>query len=213
MTLWLRVKFDSGCAFPLRGVKSKKISNLHSIHTDTHAHTHTHTHTHTGMAECAAHARVQSHIATLPRGPWIAKVAMALLSHKHTLSLSLSLSLNPSHTRTHQSKVWLDVLKWSGLKCQNDWSSQCACVRVCAHILYVCLRTCVWPKCVCVYAYVTWMLIRVLHFLDSLPNWFWLLWGRCAAAKMSPIIHRHSNSGQNARHAQDASRGRRDGSG
>lgn len=55
------------------------------------------------MAECAARARVQSHIATLPRGPCQGCHGIPLSqTHIHTLSLPFfSQSLSLSHTHTH----------------------------------------------------------------------------------------------------------------
>lgn len=48
-------------------------------------------------------------------------------TYTHTSTSALSPSHFPSHA--HQSRVWLHVLKWSGLKCQDDWSSQSVIVR------------------------------------------------------------------------------------
>lgn len=95
-----------------------------------------HTHTLTpfflvGGESAAAHTHALGDLATSPRGPWAAKVAMALLAHKHTHTHTSTSALSPSHfpCHAHQSRVWLDVLKWSGLKCQDDWSSQSVIVR------------------------------------------------------------------------------------
>lgn len=71
-----------------------------------------HTHTLTpfflvGGESAAAHTHALGDLATSPRGPWAAKVAMALLAHKHTHTHTYTSALSPSHfpCHAHQSRV------------------------------------------------------------------------------------------------------------